>query len=58
MEIFVMTLEDDALEWFYDCTPKEISSLSVLIKACSRAWDHGHVEGSHEAYVMVEIAVE
>ena len=49
-----MTLEDDALEWFYDCIMKEISSLLGLIKAFCKVWDLGYVEGSHRKYVMIE----
>jgi hypothetical protein len=33
MKMFVLTLEDDAMEWFDDCSPKEISSFAGLIKA-------------------------
>lgn len=55
MKIFLITLEADALEWFYNCSPKEISPLLGLIEAFHRVWDFGYFEGSHEAYVMVEI---
>ena len=52
MKIFLMTLEDDALEWFYDCIMKEISSLLGLIKAFCKVWDLGYVEGSHMKYYL------
>ena len=55
MKIFLITLEDDALEWFYDCITKDISCLLGLIKSFCKIWDLGYVEGSHTKYVMIDI---
>jgi hypothetical protein len=44
MKMFVCTLEDEVLEWFYDCSPKEISSLAGLIRAFCKHWDVSYEE--------------
>jgi hypothetical protein len=62
MKMFVFTLKDYALEWFDDCSPKEISSFSSLIKTFHEFWDPSYEDEAQvdnlDAHVVLNVCHE
>jgi hypothetical protein len=50
-------LENDALYWFYNCSPREICSLVGLIKAFHKHWDVSYEEENVENLVGEPVVI-